>query len=278
MTELDAWAATMRAEGIRDRTIRERVRIVEQAARATGASVTTLTRDGIIDWLGALPSPGTRATYFGAVRVWCRWLRDEQLRDDDPTARLRTPRVPRRVPRPVKREHLEELLRSRVHHRARVMIHLAAYQGLRVHEIAALRGEDVDLIGHQLRVAGKGGVVAWVALHDVVAVDARDMPAIGWWFPTYPYKGRGDTHVLPGSVTSAIGRGLARCGIRATAHQLRHFFATELLHSGVDVRVVQELMRHATLSSTQLYTLVDDEQQRSALTKLRPVREPRRAA
>jgi len=275
---LETWAATMRAEGIRERTISERVRIVAQAARQLDEEPTALTRESIVAWLGDLPSAGTRASYFGAIRAWSRWLRDEQIRADDPTARLKTPRVPRRLPRPISREHLEDLLnKSGVHLRARVMIHLAAYEGLRVHEIAAVRGEDVDLLGRRLFVRGKGGVEAWLPLHETVAADALLMPRRGWWFESYSYKDRAGEHILPGSVTSAIGRALTRCEIRATAHQLRHFFGTELLRSGVDVRVVQELMRHASLSSTQIYTLVVDDQERAGLAKLRPVHEQPRS-
>lgn len=272
-TELDTWAAKMRAEGLSDRTVSGRVSAVALCARTTGRPPTGLREDDIVGWL-ATPrfSPGTRQKYYGAIHAWSVHLVRAGVRDDDPTEYLRTPRVPRRQPRPVADEHLEAVLGSRMHRRTRVMIHLMAYQGLRRHEVAKLRGEDVDLLAQTVTVVGKGGVRAVLPLHQVVADDALTMPRRGWWFPSYADPTR---PVKAHSVGGVVARAIRRAGVEATGHQLRHFFGTELLRAGVDVRIVQELMRHASLNTTALYTRVHADQQRAGLAKLQPVRERR---
>lgn len=271
MTELETWAAKMRAEGLSDTTITERVRAVGRCTRVTEADPLRLTEDDVVTWLASPAlSPGSRQKYYGSIHAWSLYLIRAGLRTDDPTEYLRSPRVPRRQPRPVADEALEMLLDSRMHHRTRVMIHLMAYQGLRRHEVAKFRGEDIDLIAGTVTVRGKGNVIAVNPLHEVVAADAATMPRRGWWFPAYRDPSQ---HVQAHSVGGVVARAIRRTGTNATGHQLRHWFGTSLLASGVDVRIVQELMRHASLNTTALYTRVHADQQRAGLAKLRPVHE-----
>lgn len=271
--ELTAWVAQMRAEGLAERTIEERPLVVLRAVAPTGATPLTLTEQGIVDWLGTLPSPATRATYFGALRAWSAWLVRTHRRDDDPTQILRTPRVPRRLPRPISSTALETVLGTHMWRRTRVMIHLASYQGMRVHEVAKIHGHDIDLLSDLLRVHGKGGVETWLPLHPVVRADAQHMPRHDWWFPS-PRDPR--RPVRRDSVSTTIGHVMRRAGVQGTAHQLRHWYATELLRSGTDIRVVQMLMRHASLATTALYTLVDSDQEREAVARLPILSERRR--
>ncbi|MBN9376308.1 MAG: site-specific integrase, partial [Cellulomonas sp.] len=251
--------------------ISERARIVTECAKATGKPATGLLEEDVVAWLTTPSfSPGTRQKYYGAVHTWSSHLQRAGVRPDDPTENLRSPRVPRRQPRPVADEGLELVLGSRMHHRTRVMLHLMAYQGLRRHEVAKFRGEDIDLIAGTVTVVGKGGVVAVNPLHEVIAADAASMPRRGWWFPAYPHP---TSHVQAHSVGGVVARAIRRAGVNATGHQLRHWFGTSLLGSGVDVRIVQELMRHASLNTTALYTKVHADQQRAGLARLRPLAE-----
>ena len=106
------------------------------------------------------------------------------------------------------------------------MIRLGAYQGLRAHEIAKVRGEDVDVAAGTLYVCGKGGVEAELPLHSAIAEEAARMPATGWWFPSYLNR---EQPVLSGSVSAVLSGAMARAGVPGTAHSLRHWHATELL-------------------------------------------------
>lgn len=259
---LKDWARRMRAEGLAERTVREWPRIVRRAAHVCGADPAALTADQLIDYLADLPTASTRQTYFGAIRAWHRWLVARGIRADDPTEDLRRPRVPRREAHPVATRHLEMVLASGIRRRTRTALLLCAYQGLRVHEAAKVRGEDVDLAGGRFRVVGKGGVDVWRPLHPLIAAEAAHYPRRGWWFPSHTRPGQ---PIRRDSLSAALSRAMARVDVPGTAHSLRHWLATELLRAGVNARTVQELMRHASLATLQIYTLVDIDQQRAAL-------------
>jgi site-specific recombinase XerD len=146
------------------------------------------------------------------------------------------------------------------------MVYLAAFQGLRAHEIAKFKGEDLDVTAQQITVLGKGRVERTLPLHPLVAEWAEHFPRRGYWFPS-----RDDPkgHVRSRSVTSAVAEVLRRAGIpKGAAHRLRHTYATRLVQNGENLRVVQELLRHASLQTTQIYTGVTFEQQRAAGARL----------
>ena len=147
----------------------------------------------------------------------------------------------------------------------RTKILLASYAGLRIHEIAKLRGQDIDTAGGTLTVTGKGGRTDLLPAHPIILTQAANYPRKGHWFPSPTRPGQ---HVTAKTVGTVIARALRRAGIDATAHQLRHFFATSLLEAGVDSRIVQTLMRHASLATTGRYLGVTLTQQRAALDSL----------
>lgn len=240
-------------------------RIVLRAARWAANEPAQLTAENLIGYLAGLPSAGTRQTYYTALCAWHSWLVATGRRADNPLIGLRRPRAPRREPHPVATEHLRLLLESGIRRRTRTAVLLCAYQGLRVHEAAKVRGEDFDLIGKRFRIVGKGGVEVWVPLHPVIGAEARRYPRRGYWFPSYTCPNR---PVRRDSLSAAISRAMHRAGVPGTAHSLRHWFGTELLHAGADARTVQTLMRHASLATTALYLRVDDGRQRDAIIAL----------
>lgn len=259
---LDEWAQWMQAESLAARTINERVRIINRAAAAIGQPPTRFTAEQLVGYLAALPTPATKQTYFGALRAWHFWLVERNVRSDNPLSRLRRPRAPKRRPRPVATPHLERLLNSGIRGRTRTAVLLCSFQGLRVHEAAKIRGEDLDLIGGTLRVLGKGGVDEVVPLHPLIAAEAPRYPRRGYWFPSHTRPGH---PIRRESLSAVISRAMERAGVPGTAHSLRHWYGTELVRGGVNLRVVQTLMRHASLATTALYTLVDADQQRAGL-------------
>lgn len=262
---LDAWVRQMRAEGLSTRTVTEWPLVVLRAARCSHADPTELTTDQLIDYLADLPSAGTRQTYYTALRAWHRWLLVTGRRADNPLDGLRRPRAPRREADPVATAHIDAVLGSGIRRRTRTAVLLGALQGLRVHEIAKVRGEDVDLIGGRFRVCGKGGVEVWLPLHPVIADEAKGYPRRGYWFPSHVHPGQ---PIRRDSLSAAISRAMRRSEVPGTAHSLRHWLANELLNSGADARTVQSLMRHASLATVQIYTRVDAGRQRAALDRL----------
>jgi integrase/recombinase XerD len=263
-----SWSMWMQAQSWSERTIRERVGLVRRVAR--GRDPVALTTDEIVNFLGsAQVAASSRRTYDASLRAWFRWCVASGRRDSDPMANLPRPRDRRREVVGLRDGHVRALLSSRMHQRTRTMILLAAFQGLRVHEIARVRGSDVDVISQTLAVDGKGGVRSILPLHPVIAAQSQDYGP-GWWFTQHvPNRAsRGGGHILGNSVSRIVGDAMARAGIPGTAHSLRHYFASELLRQGADIRVIQQLMRHATLASTERYLHVDDDQRRSALLRL----------
>ena len=255
----------MRAEGLAERTLTEWPRVVLRAARHADADPTALTTDQLIDYLAELPSAGTRQTYFTALAAWHRWLRATGRRGDNPLDGLRRPRTPRRSAHPVATAHIDAVLGSGIRRRTRTAILLCALQGLRVHETAKVRGEDVDLLGQRFRVVGKGGVEVWMPLHPMIAQEAARYPRRGYWFPSHKYPGR---PIRRESLSASISAAMRRSSVPGTAHSLRHWLATELLNSGADARTVQEIMRHASLATIQIYTQVSPGRQRAAVLRL----------
>ena len=255
----------MLAAGLAERTRAERRRIVLQAARATGERPGEFTADALLCWLAAIPSNSTRLTYFRALQALHRWLCGTGRRTEDPTAQLPKPREPKRVPHPIATGALERLLTSGIRRRTQGMVLLAAYAGLRVHEIARVRGEDVDLDGARLRVHGKGGTVRWLPMCPILVDVAAWFPRSGWWFPSSKHPGR---PIRRDTASSTISRALGRAGIPGSAHSIRHWFGTEALNAGGNLRVTQELLRHGSVATTQLYTLVTDGQMMAVVLRL----------
>ena len=267
-TLIDAWTLTMQAQGLSQATITERTRLIHQLARTTGTDPVALTPHTLTAFLAAIDSPVTADAYYSIARAWCTWLVRAGHRDDDPTMRVPRPRVPPARPRPITRPQLDTLLATPLRSSTRTKILLAAYAGLRIHEIAKLRGQDIDPAGGTLTVTGKGGRTDLLPAHPIILDQAGDYPRKGFWFPSPSRPGK---HVTAQTVGTVIARALRRAGIDATAHQLRHFFATSLLEEGADSRIVQTLMRHSSLATTGRYLGVTLTQQRQALEHLRIV-------
>jgi site-specific recombinase XerD len=255
----------MRAEGMSERTITDRPKIVARAAHAVGADPLEFTREQIFAYMASLKSAGTRQTYYSALRAWHLWLQWAGYRLEDPMLRMKRPRAPRGIPKPVATSHIDRVLSSGIRGRTRTAILLCSYQGLRVHEAAKIRGEDVDLIAQTLRVVGKGGVDDVIPLHPLIAAEAQRYPRRGYWFPSHT---RPRQPIRRESLSAAISRAMERADVPGTAHSLRHWYATELLEAGADVRTVQTLLRHASLATTAIYTRVSRDKQRAAIAAL----------
>jgi integrase/recombinase XerD len=117
---------------------------------------------------------------------------------------------------------------------------------------------------------GKGGKQAWVPLHPLLAEVAGTMPVKGWWFPGN--SRRPGKPVRAKSVSDIIGQAMRRAGMSDTPHALRHWYASTLLDDGANLRTVQELMRHSSIQTTQVYTKVKDSRRTEAVGRLDPFR------
>jgi integrase len=261
---LDEWADWMLATGASAKTVRTRVQGIEGLARHAGvqdpAAVTTRQ---IVAWLarGEL-SPWTRLTYWHSVAAWGAWLVARGYRVVDPAAGLPRPRNPQNRPRPVPDHVIDEMLNHPASTRAYAYTVLAVCQGLRVHEIAKFRGEDVQ--GDWLYVTGKGGQQAAVPVHPRTKRLAAGMRPRGYWFP-----GAMNGHVRPVSVSLTLSKAIRAAGGNATAHALRHSYGTALLRRTRNLRVTQQMLRHSSVAATERYTLVSARDMVEAIGQLR---------
>lgn len=249
---LDDWELWLRAADSSDNTVNTRVTGVKLLWHTAGTpdpvSIPTI---AVVRWLANCNTKWTRCTYAASARAWFKWLNDRGYRNDNPMVELPVPRAPRSVPRPAATETVRSVLEV-CGLRARAYMTLATFLGLRVHEIAKIRGEDFDDEGWYY-VRGKGDVVAAIPTHPLVEELRKGYPRSGYWFP-----GKDAGHVQPSTVTSVIGRAFRRAGYPVTAHQLRHWYGTHVQRVGKDARATQTLLRHANLASSQIYTLVAD--------------------
>ena len=218
-------------------------------------------------------STATTARRRSALRGFHAWLVRHAHADTQPLERLPAPRRERRLPHALALDDVERLLaqpqgEEPLALRDRAMLELAYASGLRVSELCGLERSRVDLAGRALTVAGKGdkervvpfGRPAERALREYLE---RARPALA----AHARTARGERVFL-----NARGGGLSRMGFwkilrghargaglatRVHPHALRHSFATHLLQGGADLRVVQELLGHASVATTAIYTHLD---------------------
>lgn len=275
---LNCFAEYQRAAGLSATTIRNRasiVRTLRNECRKSYEAVTLVDLRRYLGRPGSRPggiSAGTRRTERGAIVAFFRFLLEDDFRGDDPTVKLKPVTAPKGTPRPFTREQIDAMLASGAYSKTRAMILIGYYQGFRVSQIAAVHGSDIDRLTMTIRTVGKGNKERRLPLHPVIAEVAETMPEDDWWFPAR--RGR-DGHIAGHAVTCLITRAKIRAGItdpKLTPHSLRHAFGTDLVEAEVDIRVVQELMMHESLATTQIYTGVSERRKRAGIHTL-PARE-----
>lgn len=267
----DQFGVWMASAGMSPKTRYERMVTIRRIGREFDCAPERLTAQQLAAWFAQDFHPNTRASYQSHMRAWFRWLVMQEHRADDPTQKLGPVRRIKTKPRPAKTPHVEASLELKgLRRRTRMMVLLAAYAGLRVHEIAKIRGEDFDWVDREVTILGKGQKERIVPVHDFIEAEAMNFPTSGYWFPSYSKQDPKVGHIGADAVTQAIRGALARAGSQSKPHALRHWFATELLRQGADLRTIQELLGHSSLETTAIYTAVDGKRKRAAVDLLAP--------
>jgi integrase/recombinase XerC len=208
------------------------------------------------------------ARELSALKAFLIFAR-EQAGVEAAPPRLRGPRVKKGLPRPVTPDEAinlavavdEDGAEPWIGARDRAVLLLLYGAGLRIAEALSLTGADLPL-GETLTVTGKGGKQRMVPLLPIVRVGVADYLAKSPWRTNREdpvFRGAKGGPLSQGMVQKAMARARVSLGLpkTATPHALRHSFATHLLGAGADLRSLQELLGHASLSSTQIYTQVD---------------------
>jgi integrase/recombinase XerC len=254
---------------------------------ATGASsLDELDLTTLRSWLAAQRASGsarsTLARRAAAVRTFCAWARNQGLIDADPSQLLASPRPHRSLPPVLSASEAGALMsgaddESPLGLRDTLIVELLYATGIRVAELTGLDVDDIDRRRRVLRVLGKG------AKERTVPYGVPAERALGHWLD----RGRPELLVAgsgPALLLGARGRRIDQRAVRSVVHAriaatggadmgphgLRHTAATHLLEGGADLRAVQELLGHASLATTQIYTHVSVERLRQTFTQAHP--------
>ena len=279
---------------------------VRQLTVHTGAQVSPadVNADHVRAWLASLHrrrSPATLGRKLASVRSFFRWLVREGVVRDDPTAGLPMPKLEKRLPRPLSVDDCEQLMtrdRPRARRlapeggdrerrliwmklRDRALVELLYGSGIRIGELTALDVRDLELRAREIRVMGKGGK------ERIVPIPAAAREALAEWLEVRRHAGvlgeplfislRARREEKPRRLAAREARRILKeRGVGADLdqhvhpHRLRHSYATHLLDMGADLREIQELLGHASLSTTQKYTAVSIEHLRDAYDQAHP--------
>jgi integrase/recombinase XerD len=271
-----------------------------------GRPVATATTDDVRGYLGQLNRRGlasaTVARRLSAIRQLYRFLYAEGRRPDDPAAILEGPKRGRTVPKVLSIAEVDRLLatarmvaekadlsgpdRLRAV-RLNCLIEVLYATGLRVSELVTLPAAAAERAARMLIVRGKGDKERMVPLNEAAKQAMRDYLALlakanpqavrpearsKWLFPSFGESG----HLTRQHFARDLKALATVAGLRAdqvSPHVLRHAFASHLLHNGADLRVVQTLLGHADISTTQIYTHVLEERLKSLVRDLHPLGE-----
>jgi len=277
--------------GVSPRTLdaygRDLQRLVDYGGRTGVESVAGITATKLREFVYDLKDQGLQATSIrrtlSALRTYFGFLVAEGHVTADPTEQVEMPKTWRKLPGVLSREDVERILDApeigdRLYWRDKALLEFAYASGVRVSELASLKVRDVDLAEGMATVFGKGSKERMVPIGrsaqralDIYIRETR--PAL------IRKQGQGVVFV------NAQGRPLSRMGIwkilrkhvkragvtkRVTPHTLRHCFATHLLEGGADLAAVQEMLGHADISTTQIYTHVDREYLRDIHKRYHP--------
>jgi integrase/recombinase XerC len=260
--------------------------------------------DHVRAWLASLHrrrSPATLGRKLASIRCFFRWLVREGVIQDDPTAGLPMPKLEKRLPRPLSVDDCEQLItkdrrvlrqpapeggdRERRSQwmtlRDRALVELLYGTGIRIGELVALDVRDLELRAREIRVMGKG------RKERIVPIPEQARLALDAWLEVRRHPGvmseplfvslRARREGAPRRLAAReVRRILGERAIGADLdqhvhpHRLRHSYATHLLDMGADLREIQELLGHASLSTTQKYTAVSIEHLRDAYDQAHP--------
>ena len=283
-----AWAEAGLARHTLDGYRRD-LEILARWLAGRGGQLARVDRQSLFDYLtwraGAGYSPRSNARLLSALRAFCAQQLRLGQREDDPTARLDPPRLGRPLPKALSESQVEALIQAAdtstpAGLRDRAMVELMYATGLRVSELVGLPATAINLRQGVLRVSGKGGKERLVPLGEEAQhwverylTAARSALAAGT-FPSALFLEPGGEPLSRQQFWATVKRLAAVAGVdpaRVSPHGLRHSFATHLLNHGADLRTLQMLLGHSSLSTTQIYTLVA----REGLKRLHQQHHPR---
>lgn len=290
-TTLDRWQESLRAAGLRPSTVSAYLgdigyltTFLDETGRP---DLLSIAKSDLVSWLAQMEvSSSTANRRLVAVRSFFAWAVEEGLAPVSPAARVPIPKIRRKVPHVLTQDEVRRLVSAIPHPgtptevRARAFLLVAYSTGCRMSELLGMRVDELALDEDPgaITVLGKGGRTRVVLLSAPAVEALRDFLAVrATWL-----RGRKDRrrlwisqsgepisrHIPSRDIKAAAKR--ARLAGRITPHTLRHSFATHMLEGGADLRVIQDLLGHSSLATTERYTHVSGARLRTAFTAAHP--------
>lgn len=288
--ELESFTARALARGLSANTIKSYKSDIADLLEFLDKKQLEISTDSIRDWLFAISQAGgskaTLARKTSSIKAFTAWLFEREILSEDPGLRLRSPKLDRPLPKvatEVSLESIFERLRERSvgqHPSAlmeRVAFELLYATGMRVSELAGVNLQDIDHSRALILVTGKGNKQRMLP-YGSPAADALDQ-WIRFGRPKLQTEKSPDSLLLSSrglrvgvrQLYSLVARELGQTPTgKAGPHTLRHSAATHLLDHGADLRAVQEILGHASLGTTQIYTHVSVERLRKSFEQAHP--------
>jgi len=280
-------------EGVRGRaflTLKAYDTILLEASLFFKKAWTVLSKEDVKRWLYELTRRGYARSHirqhFSCLRSFYHFLMREKIVQENPFGEVSLPKLEKRLPIFLSEEQVNALIEAPlkmvqpkqapqwIRFRDTALLEVVYSAGLRVSELVSLNVEDMDLVNEVARITGKGNKVRMCPL-GAPACQALERywsicehPREGAVFLNKARSGR----LTVAAVGQLLKKYLAFCGLdrKLSPHKLRHSFATHLLNRGADLRSVQEMLGHTSLSTTQIYTHVSLERLRQSYDKAHP--------
>ncbi|MFZ4116036.1 MAG: site-specific tyrosine recombinase XerD [Chthoniobacterales bacterium] len=218
-----------------------------------------------------------------ALRIFFRFLTARKILSSDPAEKLPLPKLPHTLPQPLAPAAIQKLLsasqgQTPLEVRDRALLELLYACGLRISELCTVRLENIDLQEGMIRVTGKGNKTRLVPVGQAAITAIEEYLSLARPNLLSPKSGaalflsvRG--HPLTAArIWQLVSHYAKQAGLEEAIHphQLRHSFATHLLAGGADLRIIQEMLGHASIATTQIYTQVDQSQLKAVHQKFHP--------
>lgn len=265
LTSIQGWGRHMQAEGFSDRTVSAyRYYLLRFMAEAM-VTPPEVTEEHVTAWLATIGGNGSaRMQAMKGLKSYFSFAAEREHVSGDPTSRLRARKVHAPPVRVLSEEEVAALFAAagKRDRRRELAMKLCYYTGARVESLAAIRPDDVDLVGQTLYLMITKGAKPYAVPLGAKALEAArellELRPAAW--NLIGVKAR--------TFWLWVSEAAHDAGVKASPHTLRHSFATHLLQKGADIRQVQELLNHASLATTQRYTHVTEEGKRTAVRLL----------
>lgn len=241
----------------------------------SGAYFTSLTYKNLRSYLAQIQNKKyTKTTIsrkIAAIKAFYRYLYREKIVEINPAANIKAPKKSRALPEFLTETEINQVLNQATKIRDRAILELLYATGMRISELCSLNMSDLNLAENEITVFGKGGK------ERIVLVSNRAKEYLLEYLKTKPstsyvFNSIKENRLLPRQAHRIVRKAVQKAGLakKVSPHTFRHSFATRLLEKGADLRVVQELLGHASISNTQIYTHVSVERLKQTYMNTHP--------